>query len=56
MVIQILQNLQKYAAKIGNWRETEVKAYEAVSNYGPVWVRSEDKIPSGFESTPNIIF
>ena len=30
--------------------------YEAVSDQGPVWVRSEDKIPSGFESTPNIIF
>ena len=31
-------------------------AYEAVSDQGPVWVRSEEKIPSGFESTPNIIF
>ena len=30
--------------------------YEAVSDQGPVWVRSEDKIPSGFESTPSIIF
>ena len=30
--------------------------YEAVSDHGPVWVRSEDKIPSDFESTPNIIF
>ena len=30
--------------------------YEAVSDQGPVWVRSEEKIPSGFESTPNIIF
>ena len=32
------------------------EAYEAVSDQGPVWVRSEEKIPSGFESTPNIIF
>ena len=30
--------------------------YEAVSDQDPVWVRSEEKIPSGFESTPNIIF
>ena len=30
--------------------------YEAVSDQGPVWVRSEEKIPSGFKSTPNIIF
>ena len=33
MVIQILQNLQKYAAKIGNWRETEVKAYIHLPRY-----------------------
>ena len=32
------------------------KEYEAVSDQGPVWVQSEEKIPSGFESTPNIIF
>ena len=31
-------------------------AYETVSDQGPVSVRSEDKIPSGLESNPNIIF
>ena len=35
-----------------NWKS----AYEAVSDQGPVWVQSEDKIPTGFESNPNIIF
>ena len=30
--------------------------YEAVSDQGPVWVQSEEKIPSSFKSTPNIIF
>ena len=39
-----------------SWSLQMMSPYEAVSDQGPVWVRSEDKIPSGFESTPNIIF
>ena len=35
---------------------SRVLTYEAVSDQGPVWVRSEEKILSGFESTRNIIF
>ena len=30
------------------------KAYEKVSDQGPVWVQSEDKIPGGFISTYHI--
>ena len=29
-------------------------AYEKVSDQGPVWVQSEDKIPGGFISTHHI--
>ena len=38
------------------WATSNLLVYEAVSDQGPVWVQSEEKIPSGFKSNPNIIF
>ena len=38
-----------------SWSLQMMSPYEAVSDQGPVWVRSGEKIPSGFKSTPNII-
>ena len=40
--------------KVGQIYLTFDREYEKVSDQGPVWVRSEDKIPGAFISTHDI--
>ena len=54
-LLLVYDQLNKAMTQTTFWTIRCKVLYEAVSDQGPVWVRSGEKIPSGFKSTPNII-